>query len=203
MRSRLLLLVLLAGFAMACAAASARASALPVRFEAGTGSASLNDYQTTGTGWFAGASVPLTRWFALGAAVDGYRLDPAGVMSIPEQRIEVDDSRAFAVTAVSRLDMPLARGIAPFLTFGTGWGTLRQGDRHITATGLGASNGALPGAVTTVEGERVSGMCSTLDFGVAGHWSRPWPQVEVGMHLLRMATPSRVAIDAARLVIRY
>jgi len=69
--------------------------------------------------------------------------------SIPEVRVTRDDTRAYAVSAVVRLQVPVRVGPAPFALFESGFTRLRWGAVHYDGSNSGYLyvNGVTPGEV--------------------------------------------------------
>lgn len=148
MRGSLLLAVILAGsLARGSSAAAERGWVV----QAGGGSIEPSERSSLRPGTTASLAVAhVTRpWLLIGGEFGWTGTPGAEGASTPEVRVTRDDTRAYSMSAVVRLQVPVRVGPAPFAVFESGFTRLRWGASHYDGSNSGFLyvNGVTPGEV--------------------------------------------------------
>jgi hypothetical protein len=189
-------MILMCAFVVLAFAAGIAWADAPLHLEIAGGPALLSGTRAQGEGLSVGVTTPLSSWASVGIQGDLYRLDGRAsyTVIIPENIQTADDTHAGAGLLITRLEVPHRHGLAPFVAIGAGWAGLRYGTLHFHNMFSGESSGF-------VRHDTEHALASMLDFGFAGRWSRPIPQVQLEVQMLRLSD-SETAI-APRVMLRY
>jgi hypothetical protein len=181
-------MILMCAFGMLAFAAGIAWADAPLHLEIAGGPARLSGTGAPGKGLSIGVTTPLSTWASVGIQGDLY-LFKQGYVVFPEMSLKADDAYADAALLIARLEVPRRRGLVPFLTIGAGRSGLHYSTVPLFSQALGFRH----------DSEQT--LATMLDFGLAGRWSRPIPQVQLEVQMLRLSD-SETAI-APRVMLRY